>query len=151
MSDPKRYELEGRTFRHEPLSWMQEKWLAEFVFVGVDLGKLDATALMTMLQAHAPKLLAICLLEEGQTRGQKGEAGFEAVKQLEHWLRCYVTPEQMKDIAYDFFTANPPANLWLLADFQRMDLSRLLTTPSGSATASVSSAAATSPNAGASN
>jgi len=116
-NEPKTYQIGDKRYRQEPLSWSQEKWLAEHVFGDRDVSTLDTVQIMEILQEKAPLLLGIVLIEEGWTRGAKGKAGVAAAKLLAEEIANEVTPEAIKEMAYDFFTVNPIANLWLLLDF----------------------------------
>lgn len=139
MNEEKRYRIDEREFYQEPLAWLQEKWLAEYVFRNVDAYSLNAVGIMVLLQTHAPLLLAICLIEQGQTRAQKCEAGVEPVRELAHWFECHLTPAVIHGWAADFFVCNPPENLWLLADFHRVAEALPSAEPTGSSAPSVSS------------
>lgn len=141
------YRVGEQTYRQEPLSWTQEKWLAEHVFGGADVGSLSQPALLSLLQAKATLLLGIVLIAEGDSRAAKGKAGFAAAQALAVEIEHELTPAAIKEMAQDFFTVNPIANLWLLVDFGRLapaaDVGAM---PSGLRPVSVSSPEATSQN-----
>ncbi len=120
MSDPekpkqKSYEIGGRRFYQTELSWQQEKWLADHVFTGKALGAMEHHEVMDLVRSRGPLMLAILLIEDGQTRVQKAQAGWAGVEQLAAFLAGECTAINVALYVLDFFDLNPAGNLWLLA------------------------------------
>lgn len=145
MPDPKTYTIAGKSYRYADISYQQGEWLRlEKIFDGVNLAQAEGTELQQVLRTRGPLLLAICLLEEGQSKEQKIEAGFEAVLALERAIRCSLKPSEVMAIGLDFFTRIPFEDMWQFIDFRPL-LPHLTNKETGSPPAAASSPAATSP------
>lgn len=119
MEDTKKtYAIGGKTFTQEPLVWGQEIWLRDLVFGGQGLRRLDHAAIIDLLKTKGPMLLAVLLIEEGQTRAQKVEGGGEGVRRLADWFMANTASVAVMEPVTDFFALNGRANLWQLVQME---------------------------------
>lgn len=115
------YVIGGRTYRLEPASYRQHRWLAQGPLQGLDFSTgLSHAEIQTLLTDHAPEILGIVLLAEGQTREQKVRAGLPAARELAELIECTLTPEEVRPIAEDFFTLNGFRNWAFFVDFRKV-------------------------------
>lgn len=145
---PKTYPIGGITYRLEPASFAQHEWLAEGPLKGLDFSNgLTDVDLEPIIQRHGTEILGIVLLDEGQTREQKAEAGLADAQALGTKLKRQMTPSEVRDIAHAFFTVDGFQNLWFFIDFPafmaRVTAERIAT---ASTAASSSLPMATAPN-----
>lgn len=145
---PTNYTIGGVRYRLEPASYRQHRWLAEGPLKGVDLSEgLSHVAMLTLLTDHAPEILGIVLIPEGQTREEKVRAGLPAARQLAEQIDCTLTPEEVRPIAEDFFALNGFKNWAYFVDFRKVAASMPAPTiGNGLIPPSASSPAATSPS-----
>lgn len=143
------YVIGGRTYRLEPASYRQHRWLAEGPLKGVDFSAgLSHVEIQTLLTDHAPEILGLVLIAEGQTREQKVRAGLPAARELAEQIECTLTPEEVRPIAEDFFACNGFRNWAFFVDFRKVAASMPAAgMGNGSTRPSASSPAAPSPSA----
>lgn len=152
QTTPITYQITGQTYRLEPLSWQQNKWLGEHIFNGLDLQALDYAVIHDLLREKGPLFMAICLLAEGQTRTQQAKQPFAAIAALAQEFAGGLTGGEVALFGPHFFRSNPPSQMAMLLDgrtllreWEKLAQSRA-PTASGSSTASSPSATATSPD-----
>ena len=117
----KTYCIGDQRYRLEPASYRQHRWLAEGPLKGVDLSEgLSHVAMLTLLTDHAPEILGIVLIAEGQTREEKVRAGLSAARALAEQIDCTLTPEEVRPIAEDFFALNGFKNWAYFVDFRKV-------------------------------
>lgn len=117
----KTYEIGGVSYRIEPGTFTQHQWLAQGAMKGIDFGAgiLDAD-LQCLIQQSGAEILGIVLIEEGQTREQKVEAGREAARKLGERFGRIMTPSEVRPIAEDFFLIDGYQNLAYFIDFRAL-------------------------------
>lgn len=129
-TETKTYQIGGLTYRLEPASLEQHEWLKDGPLTGVDFGAvLTERDLAPLVQAHGAEILGIVLLVDGMTREQKGEAGLAAAQALALTIKRQLTPSEVRDLAFDFFTIDGYKNMAFFIDFPalwaRMDAERM--------------------------
>lgn len=75
----KTYQIGGVSYRLEPLSWQQNKWLADHIFKDIDMQRLDYGTVHDLFRAQGPLIMAICLIPHGQTRVQHAQVPFQEI------------------------------------------------------------------------
>lgn len=108
------YQIGGVTYRMEPLSWQQNKWLGEHIFHGLDLQILDYAVVHDLLREKGPLFMAICLLAEGQTRKEQAKQPFSAIVGLAQDFAGELTGGEVALFGPHFFSFNPPSQLAML-------------------------------------
>lgn len=146
------YHIGGVTYRLEPLSWQQNKWLGEHIFNGLDMQALDYGAVHDLLREKGPLFMAICLLPEGQDRKAHSSQPFSVIQARGQAFAGELTGGEVALFGPHFFRANPPSQMAMLVSgtvLQRqLDQLAQSRAPgvSGSNAASLPSPAATSPS-----
>lgn len=135
------YVIAGVTYRIEPASFTQHEWLAQGPLKGVDFGEgITDADLQCLIQRSGPEILGIVLIEEGQTREQKVEAGREMALKLGQRFGRIMTPAEVRPPATDFFLIDGYQNLSHFIDFRALAArQRADTTPPRLTPVSVSS------------
>lgn len=108
------YTIDGVVYRLEPLSWQQNKWLAEHIFRDIDLERLDYAVIHDLLRDRGPLFMAICLLREGQTRKEQAKLPFSAIHSLAEDFAGSMTGGEVAQFGPHFFICNQPAQLAML-------------------------------------
>lgn len=108
------YQIGGKIYRMEPLSWQQNKWLGEHIFNGVDLQALDYAVIHDLLREKGPLFMAICLLAEGQTRVQQAKQPFSAIQILAQEFAGGMTGGEVALFGPHFFRSNQPDQMAML-------------------------------------
>lgn len=115
------YVIGGVTYRIEPASFTQHEWLAQGALKGVDFGEgITDADLQSLIQRSGPEILGIVLIEEGQTREQKVEAGREVALQLGQRFGRIMTPAEVRPPATAFFLIDGYQNLSFFIDFRAL-------------------------------
>lgn len=118
---PGTYLIGEQRYRLEPASYRQHRWLAEGPLKGVDFSDgLSHVEIQSLLTDHAPEILGIVLIPEGQTREEKVRAGLPAARALAERIECTLTPEEVRPIAEDFFVCNGFKNWAFFVDFRKV-------------------------------
>lgn len=110
--EPPTFDIAGIRYRIEPLSWAQLEWLGDTVFRDVDMTALDDVTLQQLLAREGPRLMALTVLADGQSRAEKGKAGRQAAEALTDDFAAEMTPDIVMRFATYFFALNPPAQWW---------------------------------------
>lgn len=151
---------EGSYRMPDGLSWQQNKWLGEHIFKGVDLSRLDYGTIHDLLREKGPMLMAICLVEEGQTRAQHSRLPWATISQRADQFAAELTGQEVALFGPHFFQSCQPAAMVMLMPGKQMQaefeaLAKRLqsagsngssTTSSPSATETLPSSASSSPN-----
>lgn len=117
----KTYEIGGVAYRIEPGTFAQHEWLAQGALKGLDFGSgISDTDLECVIQRSGPEILGIVLIEDGQTREQKVEAGIEAARTLGQRFSRILTPSEVRRTAHDFFLIDGYQNLAYFIDFRAL-------------------------------
>lgn len=149
------YEIGGVVYRLEPLSWQQHKWLADHLFQGIDMHRLDYPTIHDLLREKGPLFMAICLIQQGMSRAEHSRQSWEAISQKAELFAAEVTGAEVATFGVHFFRSclGSPATLAMLTTGQGMQqafdaLARPSPAPggNGSSVASSVSAAATLPS-----
>ena len=149
------YNIGETTYRLETLSWQQHKWLADHIFKGIDMHRLDYATIHDLLREQGPLMMAICLIESGKTRAQHSRLTFEVIASRAEDFAVELTGAEVAAFGIHFFRSclGSPATLAMLTTGKGMAQAfEALTAPtpapgaSGSSAASSRSAAATSPS-----
>jgi hypothetical protein len=151
------YRIGEAVYRLEPLSWQQNKWLADHVFRSIDVHRLDYAVVHDLLRQHGPLFMAICLLREGQTRQEHSKLPFATIAARAEEFAGELTGGEVALFGPHFFQSCRPDQLAMLipgATLQRLvgEAARQSLAPgeTGSSAASSPSAAETSPSSGSS-
>ena len=108
------YRIGGVTYRLEPQSWQQNKWLGEHIFTDLDMMALDYAAVHDLLREKGPLLMAITLLAEGQTRQAHAEQPFSAIQALARTFAGELTGGEVALFGPHFFRFCQPDQMALL-------------------------------------
>jgi hypothetical protein len=114
----KHYQITDRAFYQDELVWGQVRWLYARL-KGYDLQALGMDQVFALLAEQLPAILAILLIEEGQTQAEKVQAGEAKMRELEAWLEANLHPQEALPVIRDFFVLSRPGEL--LAGFRTMD------------------------------
>ena len=143
------YEFDGVQYRMERLSFQQAQWMGEHVLFDVDLGEIDELRLHELLRQRGHLLLAIALIEVGQTRRDKSAQDWAAIATLARALAGNPVDDILA-AGRDFFFIHPYESLvGMLSGEQIRALRRkalALAIANGSRNVSSSSAMETSPS-----
>ena len=141
----------------EGLSWQQNKWLGEHIFKDVDLNRLDYGAIHDLLREKGPLLMAICLVEDGQTRAEHSRLPWQTISQRAEQFAAELDGGEVAAFGPHFFQSCQPASMVMLmpgrqmqAEFEALAKRLQSAGTSGSSTASSPSATETSPSSAAS-
>lgn len=102
MMERKDYELAGRKFYQFPIMVGQARLLLA-KFQGVPLFKLTLSDVLGLIGGQVTSLMAIVLIEEGQTLAEKMKRGEAGLQELQDWLDVSVQPEELAPAVTDFF------------------------------------------------
>lgn len=147
----KTYQIGGGTYRLEPLSWQQNKWLADHMFQDIDMQRLDYAAVHDLLREKGPLFMAICLIDAGHTRAEHSRLSFKAIQERAELFAGELTGGEVAVFGPHFFRYCRPDQLAMLmpgkvlqAEFQKLaEAAQAESTPSrapgGSGSSAVSS------------
>lgn len=108
------YQIGGKTYRLEPLSWQQNKWLGEHIFTGLDMQALDYAAVHDLLREKGPLMMAICLLPEGQSRKDQAKQPFSVIHALAEEFAGELTGGEVGLFGPHFFRCCRPDQMAML-------------------------------------
>ncbi len=154
QTDHRTYRIGGtRYLMPDGLSWQQNKWLGEQIFTGIDLQQLDYGTIHDLLREKGPLLMAICLVEEGQTRAQHSRLPWATINQRAEQFAAELSGQEVAVFGPHFFQSCQPASMVMLmpgrqmqAEFAALAKRLAAAGSSGSSTVSSPSATATSPS-----
>ena len=112
----KTYLIGGVTYRLEPLSWQQNKWLGEHIFKGVDMVALDYGVIHDLLREKGPLFMAICLLPDGADRATHSRLPFRAIEERAQAFAGDLTGGEVALFGPHFFTCNRPDQMAMLLE-----------------------------------
>ena len=112
----KTYQIGGVTYRLEPLSWQQNKWLGEHIFKGVDMVALDYGVIHDLLREKGPLFMAICLLPEGTDRAAHSRQPWRAIEERAQAFAGELTGGEVALFGPHFFTCNRPDQMAMLLE-----------------------------------
>lgn len=110
----KAYEIGGARYRLEPLSWQQNKWLAEHIFKEIDLERLDFATMWDLFREQGPLIMAISLIPEGETRAEHSRQAFDAISLRADEFAAELTGGEVATFAPHFFACCRPEQLAML-------------------------------------
>lgn len=116
------YSIGGSTYRLEPLSWQQHKWLGDHIFAGIDMHRLDYPTIHDLLREKGPLFMAICLIQQGMSRAAHSRQSWDAISQHAEELAAEVSGAEVATFGIHFFRAclGSPATLAMLTSGQGM-------------------------------
>lgn len=152
------YIIGGQTYRMpEGLSWQQNKWLGEHIFKEIDLHRLDYGTIHDLLREKGPLLMAICLVDVGQTRTEHSRLSWAAISRRADEFAAELSGQEVALFGPHFFQFCQPASMVMLmpgrqmqAEFEALAARLRATGDSGSSTVSSPSVTETSPSSAAS-
>ena len=106
--------IAGVPYRMEPLSWQQNKWLGEHIFVGIDLQALDYAVIHDLLRERGPLFMAIVLLPPNLTRAQQAKQPWATIQALADSFAGELTGAEVARFGPRFFLSNPPDQMSML-------------------------------------
>lgn len=112
--EPQRFTIMGNKYRLEPLSWQQNKWLADHVFQDIDLARLDYATIWDLFRAKGPTIMAISLIPIGKTRGQHSMQSFDEIVGQATYFAVECTGAEVAEFAPHFFQSCRPEQLAML-------------------------------------
>lgn len=112
--EAKQYTINGTGYRLEPLSWQQIKWLGEHIFHNLEMGNLDYAHVHDVLREKGPLMMAICLIEDGWTRGAHSRLPFADIQTRAELFACEVTGGEVALFGVHFFRSCRPDQVGLL-------------------------------------
>lgn len=116
------YQIGGVTYRLEPLSWQQTKWLGEHIFNGVDMQALEYSVIHDLLREKGPLFMAICLLPAGTDRKTHSMQPFRAIEARALEFAGELSGGEVALFGPHFFRSSRPDHLAMLVEgkvFQR--------------------------------
>lgn len=146
------YVIGGMTYRLEPPSWKQAKWLGGTIFKDRDIRTIDYGTIHDCGRADGPLFMAITLLAEGQTREQKSRLPWSAIEALAQDFEAQLSGWEVATFCTHFFYACRPDQMVMLVPGKMLqeELLKLAASPApgptGSNAPSSVSPMATSPN-----
>lgn len=108
------YIIGGTRYRLEPLSWQQNKWLAEYIFKEIDLERLDFATIWDLFRAQGPLIMAISLIPDGETRADHSRHAFEDISLRADDFAAELTGGEVAAFAPHFFAYCRPEQLAML-------------------------------------
>lgn len=114
VNEPRIYTIGEGRYRMEPLSWQQNKWLADHVFQGIDMERLDFQTIWDLFRDKGPLIMAISLLKDGTTRAQHSRQSFQTISQLAEQFGGELTGSEVAEFATYFFTQCQPRQMAML-------------------------------------
>lgn len=97
------YMIGGNEYRLEPLSWQQHKWLADHIFAGIDMHRLDYPTIHDLLREKGPLFMAICLIGVGLTRAEHSRQPWPTITKHADQFAAEVTGAEVAAFGMDFF------------------------------------------------
>lgn len=104
----------GANYRLEPLSWKQNKWLAEHIFKQIDLEQLDFATIWDLFREQGPLIMAITLVQEGQSRSEHARQSFESISLQAEQFAAELTGAEVAAFAPHFFHCCRPEQLAMM-------------------------------------
>lgn len=103
MDERKTYTIGGKTFQQSPVTLGQARLLLRR-FKDYPLFSMQLADLMGIIADQVSAILAIVLIEEGQTVAEKMTRGDAGLAELEAWLDALEDPKEVSQALTDFFT-----------------------------------------------
>lgn len=123
----KTYQIAGGEYRLEPLSWQQNKWLADHIFKDIDMQRLDYATVHDLLREKGPLFMAICLIDAGHTRGFHSRLSFKVIQERAELFAGELTGGEVALFGPHFFRFCRPDQMAMLipgkvlqAEFQKL-------------------------------
>lgn len=104
---------QGR-YRLEPLSWQQNKWLADHVFQNIDMERLDFAAVWDLFREKGPLIMAISLIQEGMTRSAHSRRTYDSISSQADTFAAELSGREVAEFAPHFFQQCRPDQLAML-------------------------------------
>jgi hypothetical protein len=108
------YTIAGTTYRLEPQSWKQAKWLGDTIFKDRDIRTIDYGTIHDCGRAQGPLFMAITLLAEGQTREQKSRMPWSAIEALAQEFEAQLSGWEVATFCTHFFYYCRPDQMVML-------------------------------------
>lgn len=108
------YQIGEARYRLEPLSWQQNKWLAEHIFKNIDLERLDFATIWDLFRAQGPLIMAISLIQDGSTRAEHSRRPFQSISLQAEQFAAELTGAEVAAFAPHFFQCCRPDQLAML-------------------------------------
>ena len=112
--ESKTYTIGESTYRLEPLSWQQNKWLAEHIFKNIDLDRLDFATIWDLFRTQGPLIMAISLIQDGSTRAEHSRRPFQSISLRADQFAAELTGAEVAAFAPHFFQCCRPDQLAML-------------------------------------
>lgn len=97
------YTIGDGRYRLEPLSWQQNKWLAEHIFRDIDMQRLDYATVHDLLREKAPLFMAICLIDIGMSRSEHSRLSWKSISERAEMFAAELTGEEVVRFGPHFF------------------------------------------------
>lgn len=127
LTTEKTYQIGGGEYRLEPLSWQQNKWLADHIFKDIDMQRLDYATMHDLLREKGPLFMAICLIDAGHTRGFHSRLSFKVIQERAELFAGELTGGEVALFGPHFFRFCRPDQMAMLipgkvlqAEFQKL-------------------------------
>lgn len=125
----KTYLIGGGAYRLEPLSWQQNKWLADHIFKDIDMQRLDYATVHDLLREKGPLFMAICLIDigSGHSRAEHSRLSFKVIQDRAELFAGELTGGEVALFGPHFFRYCRPDQMAMLipgkvlqAEFQKL-------------------------------
>lgn len=123
----KNYQIGGSEYRLEPLSWQQNKWLADHIFKDIDMQRLDYAAVHDLLRERGPLFMAISLIDAAHTRAEHSRLSFKSIQDRAEVFAGELTGGEVALFGPHFFRYCRPDQMAMLipgkvlqAEFQKL-------------------------------
>lgn len=127
LTTEKTYQIGGGEYRLEPLSWQQNKWLADHIFKEIDMQRLDYATVHDLLREKGPLFMAISLIDVGHSRAQHARLSFKAIQERADLFAGELTGGEVALFGPHFFRYCRPDQMAMLipgrvlqAEFQKL-------------------------------
>ena len=111
---PVEYRIGQATYHLEPLSWQQVKWLSDHIFQDLEMSQLDYAHVHDVLREKGPLLMAICLIEDGWSRGAHSRIPFADILKRAELFAGELTGGEVALFGVHFFRSCRPDQVGLL-------------------------------------
>lgn len=112
--EPGIYAIGEARYRMEPLSWQQNKWLAEHVFKSIDLERLDFATIWDLFREQGPLIMAICLIDVGLSRTEHSRRTWQSISSQADTFAAELSGAEVAAFAPHFFHCCRPEQLAML-------------------------------------
>lgn len=98
------YTIGGVSYRLLPLSWQQNKWLADYIFKDIDMHRLQYGVVHDLLRDKGALFMAICLVDVGMSRSEHSRLAWKDIAGRAETFAAELTGEEVARFGPHFFS-----------------------------------------------